>query len=48
MSNTLIAVVTIIYFLVALSFYLEGKVGMAITFVGYTIANVGLILANKG
>jgi len=48
MSGTLIAVVTIIYLGVALSFYLEGKVGMAITFAGYSVANVGLILASKG
>lgn len=46
MSNTLIAVVTIIYLLVALSFYLEGKTGLAITFGGYSLANIGLIMAN--
>jgi hypothetical protein len=46
MSNTLIAVVTIIYLLVALSFYLEGKTGLAITFGGYSLANLGLIMAN--
>ena len=46
MSNTLIAVVTIIYVLVALSFYLDGKTGMAITFLGYSAANIGLIMAN--
>lgn len=46
MSNTLIAVVTIIYLLVALSFYLEGKTGMAITFGGYSLANIGIIMAN--
>jgi hypothetical protein len=43
-SGWLIAIVTLIYVGVAISFWLEGRPGMAITFAGYSLANIGLIL----
>jgi len=39
--------VTVIYVAVAVSYIFEGKPGMALTFLGYSVANVGLILASK-
>lgn len=47
MSGWLIGIVTVIYCGVAISFWFEGKPGMALTFLGYSVANVGLIWASK-
>ena len=44
MSAWLIGVVTAIYLGVAMSFWLEHRPWMAVTFVGYAAANVGLIM----
>jgi len=46
MSAWLIGIVTVIYLGVAISFALEGKPGMAVAFLGYAFANVGLIWAS--
>jgi len=43
MSATLIGITTVIYLGVAISFFADGRLGMGGTFVGYAIANVGLI-----
>lgn len=43
MSATLIGITTVIYMGVAISFFVDGRVGMGGTFVGYAIANIGLI-----
>jgi len=43
MSSWLIGVVGVIYLATAAFFLTEGKPGMALTFIGYAIANVGLI-----
>lgn len=48
MSSWLIGVVGVVYLFTALSFWLEGQKGMAITFIGYALANAGLIAATKG
>lgn len=46
MSNGLIALVTVIYVGVALSYYFkDNNPGMALTFTGYAIANLGFIYA---
>lgn len=45
MSNWLIALVGFIYLCVCVGEYRQGNTGMAIVFFGYSIANVGLILA---
>lgn len=47
MSASLIGIVTVIYLAVAVSFFLENKPGMALTFLGYSFANIGLIWASK-
>lgn len=47
MSGWLIGIVTLIYIGVAVSFFMENKPGMALTFLGYSIANVGLIWAAR-
>jgi hypothetical protein len=43
MSAPLIALVTLIYLGVAWGYYAEGRPGMAFTFIGYSVANIGLI-----
>jgi len=45
MSSLLIAVVTVIYAGTAVSLWLENNKGMALCFLGYCVANVGLILS---
>lgn len=47
MSAPLLAVVGLIYLAVAVDYYLAGNRGMTIVFVGYALANVGLIMAPK-
>ena len=44
MSGPLIAVVTLVYLGVAISFVVEGKPGMGLCFLGYAVANVGIIM----
>lgn len=48
MSAWLIALVGVIYAVVAIALVFEGKVGLSIAFVGYTIGNVGLYMVAKG
>jgi hypothetical protein len=47
MSTTLLSIVGVIYIGVTFSFLRDGNPGMALTFLGYTIAQVGLILATR-
>ena len=44
MSKPLIAFVGLIYLGVAVSEYRNGRPGIALMFVGYALANVGLVL----
>ncbi len=49
MSNLLVGIVAVIYLVAAAGYLLEGNRGMALTFVAYAVANVGLIMAaSKG
>lgn len=48
MGNTLLLIVTIIYFGVAVDYYSKNQIGMAIAFLAYALANIGFILANRG
>jgi hypothetical protein len=48
MSGYLIGAVTLAYVATAVDLYLSGRVGLAICFAGYSVANVGLILDLKG
>lgn len=43
MSAWLIGLVTFIYLGVSIGYALDGRNGMAFTFVGYALANIGLI-----
>lgn len=44
MSAPLIALIGLVYTAVAVSFFLEGRDGMGIAFIGYAIGNVGLFM----
>lgn len=45
MSQWLIATIGVVYLVVAFDLFRQGKVGLAISFLGYAIGNVGLFLA---
>jgi hypothetical protein len=44
MSAWLIAIIGVVYAIVAVDLYLAGRVGLSIAFVGYALGNVGLTL----
>lgn len=44
MSASLIGIVTLVYLITAVTFWLEGRPGLAVTFLGYSAANIGLIM----
>ena len=44
MSAWLIAVVGVVYTVVAIDLLLKGNVGLGVAFVGYALGNVGLYL----
>ena len=48
MSAWLIAMIGVIYLVVAVDLLLKGNMGLDIAFVGYSLGNVGLYLAAKG
>lgn len=45
MSATLLWIVTLIYTAVSADLFVKGQWGSAIMFAGYSLANVGIILA---
>ena len=47
MSQFLIAVTGVIYIIVAADLVYHGKTGLAIAYLGYAFANVGLYLAAR-
>lgn len=47
MSTWLIAVIGFVYLYIGLEQIYKGSIGTGIMFIGYAIANVGLILAVK-
>lgn len=47
LSGWLIAVVGVIYLAVAIDQYSKDAVGMAITYLGYAAANVGMFMLSK-
>lgn len=47
MSPLLIAITGAIYVVVAVDLWVHGKLGLAIAYLGYAFANVGLYLAAK-
>ena len=48
MGITMIIVVSVCYMGAAISFYLEGKIGLSVQFAMYALANAGAILIAKG
>jgi hypothetical protein len=48
MGIPLILAVSALYFGAAVSFYLEGKIGLSVQFFMYAVANSGAILIAKG
>jgi len=48
MSAWLIAIIGVVYAVVAIDLLRVGNLGLGIAFVGYSIGNVGLYLAAKG
>lgn len=47
MASWLIAGIGVVYMVVSLQLLLEGKVGLSIAFLGYSLGNVGLYIAAK-
>jgi hypothetical protein len=44
MASWLIAVVGVVYSVVAINLLVTGKVGLGIAFIGYAIGNIGLFM----
>jgi len=47
MSFPLLSVVTLIYMGISISLWIEGNKGMSLCFLGYTVANIGLLMTMK-
>lgn len=47
MASWLIGFIGVVYLVVAVQLLLEGKLGLGIAFLGYSLGNVGLYLAAK-
>lgn len=47
MSSWLIAAIGVVYLIVAADLAFKGQMGLAISFIGYSIGNVGLCIAAK-
>ena len=47
MSFGLLSVVTLIYAGISISQLIEGNKGMSLCFLGYTVANIGLLMNMK-
>ena len=46
-ASWLIAGIGVVYLVVAVQLLLQGKVGLGVAFLGYSLGNVGLYLAAK-
>ena len=44
MNAWLIAIIGIVYTIVATKFMLDGRVGLGISFIGYAFGNIGLVI----
>lgn len=47
MSAGLIAIIGIMYFVVAIDLYMRHNLGLSIAFLGYAIGNIGLYISAK-
>ena len=48
MSTWLIAVIGVVYLVIAIDLIIKGNVGLGVTFIGYSLGNVGLCIAARG
>lgn len=46
MSSPLLAIVGVIYVIVAIDYFASRQFGMCVAFIAYALANAGFILAN--
>ena len=44
MNAYLIGFIGIVYLIVAIQFFMKGQVGMGVSFIGYALGNVGLVM----
>jgi hypothetical protein len=44
MSAWLIGFIGIVYTIIAIQFFMKGQIGMGISFLGYALGNVGLVM----
>jgi hypothetical protein len=44
MNAELIAIIGVVYLYVGITFIMKGQVGMGISFLGYALGNVGLVI----
>lgn len=47
MSTWLIAIIGVVYLVIAIDLIIKGKIGLGISFIGYSIGNVGLCIATR-
>jgi hypothetical protein len=47
MSQWLIALIGVVYLIVAADLFRKGQIGLAIAFLGYSLGNIGLYLESK-
>jgi hypothetical protein len=47
MSSWLIATIGVVYFVIAIDLLIKGETGLGISFLGYSLGNVGLYLVTK-
>jgi hypothetical protein len=47
MSAWLIAVIGVVYFVISCDLYFKDDIGLAISFLGYSLGNVGLYMVAK-
>jgi hypothetical protein len=47
MASWLIAVIGVVYLIVAIDLMLKGNLGMGVAFIGYSLGNVGLYIATR-
>jgi hypothetical protein len=44
MNAWLIGFIGFVYTIVAINFFRDGQIGMGVSFIGYTLGNVGLVM----
>ena len=47
MSTWLIAIIGVVYLVIAIDLIIKGNVGLGVTFVGYSLGNGGLCIAAR-